>query len=342
MTDPTKPATPAPTLETVSTSNFAFPSGQQARKRSKVSVTMQPQAAVPPMPAAPSQPTSHPQQDPTPPPTGASLLKTVEALLVSTPINTAESNASYYPLELPSHFVFYPFKALSATSIKGKHQAKFSSAAKRKDTRLTVEAITSLLGDRVSAADLTVPDFFYVMYWLRLNGASNAPMKIRAPCSHPDHVLAVAEGRKSVDTLYTVDIINSTKLDQSELEASKVQEFLERPDVQLLRDSGYNLTAPRMQDSIELEEKWVDKPEYDEVEFLAELAGSISALDGTILSLEDRIKAVGEFELPLLALLKDWQEIVQSYGVEESVSLKCKECGANIETEISISASDFL
>lgn len=338
MSDPTKPATPAALpLETVSTSQFNFPSGSNARKRPKVSVTMQPTAAVP--------------QQPSPPPTSAApaqtastddLLKTVEATLVSTPLNTAESNASYYPLELPSHFVFYPFKAVSATAIKGKHQAKFSSAAKRKDTRLTVEAITSLLGDHVSAADLTVPDFFYVMYWLRLNGASSAPMQIRAPCSHPDHVLAVAENRKSVASLYTVDIVNSTKLNQSELDANTVRSFLERSDVQLLRAAGYNLTAPRMMDSIELEEKWVDKPEYDEVEFLAELAGSISAIDGMVMSLEDRIKVVGEFETPLLTVLKDWQEVVQSYGVEESVSLTCKECGANIETEISISASDFL
>ena len=238
--------------------------------------------------------------------------------------------------------MFYPFKTLSVTSIKGKHQAKFSSAAKRKDTRLTVEAITSLMGGDISAADLTVPDFFYVMYWLRLNGAGSSPMKIRASCSSPDHVLAVAEGSKPVDSLYTVDIINSTKLDQSEISSDEVLAFLARSEVQELRDLGFNLTAPRMADSIELEEKWLDKPNYDEVEFLAELAGSISPIEGPPLTLEERIKLVGEFEMPLLLLLKDWQEVVQSYGVEESVSLKCKECGAKIETEISISASDFL
>lgn len=328
-------ATPAgDRLETVSTSQFPFPSKspkpEAPSRPPRVSVSVQTETVPDSLP-----PQEQIEQSPV-------LLSSLEASVAQHPPTQSESNANFFPLDLPSKFLFYRFKGTSVSAIRGKHQAKFASAAKRKDTRLSVEAVTSLLGDGVSAAELTVPDFFFVLYWLRLNSSSSSPMRVRAPCSNPTHVLEVAENQKPLESLYTTTLINSTRLKQSEIDPSVVAEFLQRPEVLLLREAGFNLTAPRMQDSVELEEKWVGKPEYDEVEFLAEFAGSIAPIDGTVLSLEERIAIVGEFETPILSLLRDWQAIVQSYGVEESVTFKCKECGANIDTEVSISASDFL
>lgn len=320
---PSEPQGEHPSEEVVSSSRFSFPTGAR-RGRPGIAVSVEPE---PPLTDPP----------PSPPPNPS-----VSAVRSPATPTAAQRDAGYYPLELLSGFVFYPFKTLSVTQVRGKHQAKFAMAHKRGETRLSVDAVTALLGDGVNAADLTVPDFFFTMYWLRLHCAGSAPLKVRGMCSAPEHVLAVAEKRKPSETLVTVDIVNHTRLKESVLDPKAVEEFLQRPEVAALTDLGYRLTAPRMADSIELEEKWQDKDSFAEVEFLADFASSIVPLDGRPATLEERIHAVGEMDSDMISLLRDWQEVIQSYGVEEFVKFKCKECGAEIEAEVSVSASDFL
>lgn len=309
-----------PALEVVSTSTFNFPSSESRQKRPKVEVSVD------------SEETTKPQTK-----------VTVSTTPSTSRLAKHDSDSGFYRLGLPSGHLFYDFQSVSATSIRGRNQAKFSAAAKQKRTRLTVEAVTSLLGDGVDAASLTVSDFFFVMYWLRLNGAGTSQFRVKAGCYDPQHVLDVAQKRKPVESLYTVELVSKTNLKETELDKELVKTFFEehKGGIEELARLGFALTAPRMYDSIELEEKWDGKPEFDEVEFLSELAGSIQSTEKHM-DLEQRLAVVGEFPMELLTLLQEWQLVVQSYGVEESIHLNCKECGAQIETEVSISASDFL
>lgn len=265
-----------------------------------------------------------------------------EPPLDTTPKTTSQKDADYIPLSFPSQFHFYRFKSASATQIRGRHQAKFARASKHNSTRLVVEAITSMLGDGINAADLTIPDFYALMYWLRINCFGKVTFPINLMCTDPDHVTRVAEEKEKPETLMNSALISQTSLKETLLDTKAVDDFLRREDLRSFFDLGYGLTAPRMSDSIELEEKWADKPEYASVEFLTDLAGAIYSLEGNVLSLEQRIEAVSDMSPEHTAILGEWLDIAQSYGIEESISMRCKGCGAEVRTEVTISASDFL
>ena len=254
----------------------------------------------------------------------------------------SESDPNFTGVELPSGFQFYPFKELSLGTVKVKHQAKFARAAKERSTRLTVECVSSLLGDDVSAMDLTIPDFFWVLYWLRLNNFSKTAMTHRAVCSNPDHLHDVNTGVKTRESLITVDIINKSKIKETTLDTNKVSAFLKDTDLSEFTDLGFTLTAPRMRDTIEMEDKWLGTPEFDDIEFMADAASCLTSTTGQPVSLEDRINVVGELTPDALTVLTEFRELAQSYGVEESLTTRCKDCNAVIETEISITAFDFL
>lgn len=319
--------------EVISTSSRPFPATRPQRS-SPVSVTFDDDDNV--EPASTTVTKSAPKS----PPQKAVPSKPVEVQKPS-----VETDPDFHSLSLPSNFIFYDFTSLSAGNVRGRHQAKFSAAAKNSSTRMVVETISSLLGDNISAAQLTIPDFYFVMYQLRLNCMGSVPLMVRTNCSNPDHVLAVADGKKDRKTLTSEMLVNKSTLKETYLEQSEVDEFLSRPEVLELKELGLELDAPRMADSIELEENWFDKPGYDEVEFLADLAGSIKGcpdIHPTPLTFNKRVDIVGNLSPKHIAVLRSWQSITQSYGVEETVTTTCKECGADIETEVSVSAHSFL
>lgn len=262
----------------------------------------------------------------------------------TTILSDAERNADLVSVELPSQFFFYPFKDISVGSIRIKHQAKFARAAKEESTLITCETVSSLLGDGISALDLTIPDFFWILYWLRLNNFAKNPLTHKAVCSNPAHVLAVRNGEKPADSLVTIDIVNKSSIKETKLDVEKLQKFLDEADVSELTAGGFCLSAPTMRDTVELEDKWLGRDGFDEKEFLADMASCIRRLDGTLphASLEERMEFIGELSPDSAEVLSTFREIVQSYGVEEKIATRCKGCNAVVETEISITAFDFL
>lgn len=254
-----------------------------------------------------------------------------------------EEHPDLIRLELPSCFEFYPFKELGAFPIRGKHQAKFALAAKNKSTRLAVEAISSLLSSGVSAMDLTIPDFYWVQYKLRLECFGKVPLHVRAICSEPQHVLDVSEGKVSRDTLVNVEVVNKTSLKEDLLDVNAFRAFLDssREERRFLTDNGLDFAVPCMRDTVELEEKYASSDAYSEIEFLADHAACIQNIT-TPLSLEERIGLVGNFSPDELNVLNEFRDFVQSYGVQETFVTRCKGCGGEIKTSVSISPRDFL
>jgi len=254
-----------------------------------------------------------------------------------------EEHPELIRLDLPSRFEFYPFKELGAFPIRGKHQAKFSLAAKTRSTRLVVETVSSLLSGGVSAMDLTIPDYYWVQYKLRLECFGKVPLHARAVCSNPDHALQVLENKKPRESLINMEIVNSTTLREELLDTEKLHAFQASTDLSFLTSKGLRLVVPRMRDSVELEEQYGSSDAYEEIEYLADYAACIQSLDSEKpLSLDARITVVGELGPDELSVLNTFQELIQSYGVDEQFTSKCKECGGEIKTSVSISPRDFL
>jgi hypothetical protein len=264
----------------------------------------------------------------------------------------AGTDADLLSVPLPSGFRFYPFKTLSIRGVRGKHQAKFAQAYRSDSTRIVVETVSSLVAEDIDAADLTVQDFFFVLYQLRLNCMGNkVPMIVRSMCSDPEHVLAVTEGKLPKETLRNETHVVNSSLKSTDLDQEALDLFLESPDcIELkttLSELGFDLAAPTMRTSIELEEEFVGKPGLETAEFFADLAGCLQATrnseDGQLPpNLAARIKIVEELSASDIHTLRSWVDLMQSYGVEETVKTLCKGCRAEIETEVSVSAHSFL
>jgi hypothetical protein len=314
-----------PPNEQVSKHSFSFP------KRDKSAMTVsfeddEPEPSTESTPSAPSTPAPVSVRPP------------------AVPKAPVDKNPDLLSVELPSKWMFYPFKSLSLASVRGKHQAKFAAAAKHESTRMVVETVSSLIGENIDASQLTVPDFQFVLYQLRLNCmGSTIPMKVRGLCSDPDHVLKVAEGQLSRESLINDDLVNSSQIKDTYIDDEAIPNFqLDHGDaIEELNALGYDLDAPRYADSIELEEQYFGKPGFDEVEFLSDLAGSIRAIDGSPKTLAERLEIVGDFPPRITKLLQDWQSVVQSYGVQEFINITCKECGSEIEVSASVPVHSF-
>jgi hypothetical protein len=256
-------------------------------------------------------------------------------------VTQAETDPNYISVDLPSKFYFYGgLKTLSVSPVKGSHQAKFHRAAKLESTKLAVEAVTSLLGDNVPAEYLTTPDFFWLLYYLRVNFYPENSLTYRAICMNPTHLSQVQAGEKTQESLVTVAIVKKSELKESLLSKESIS-IMESVDQSAFNALGYKLTAPRMKDSIELEEL-VDLPDFQEIEFLADYAGCLARLDGEWVPLTKRIETVRELTTFQIKDLETYLTAATNYGVEETVSTRCKECGAVVETEVSITAHDFL
>lgn len=283
----------------------------------------------------------------------AEVLKDPNARSIKEPLSDAERSADYISLALPSNFLFYPFKRLSARLVTARHQAKFLNASKQGSLRLAVEAVTSCLGDGVSALDLTIPDFFYVLLWLRLASYTTFDMNQVVVCNNVKHLAAVAEGKKSPETLKTLHVVKQTNIEERTLTTMPVLPAI-------LQASGLRVSVPRMRDTCDMDDFLSDLPdgEKEEASHVAAIACMIDpvqyearwtagaaaeAQKVSSMTFAERFKVADRLNADMSrALINDWDTAINgSYGVTESITVKCKECGADVRTEIRISALNF-
>ena len=258
----------------------------------------------------------------------------------SLPASEASKDPAATTVFLPSRFEFYPFKSISVLPVGGFHQAKFSRAAKEKLTRHVVEAVSTLLPEGIDAADLTVPDFYFILYWLRLNCYTRAQLVHKGVCRDHKHVAQVREGKKPADSLVNLVTVTKTSLKQEELPHDYLGDW--QPEPSLLEKADYYPCT--MRDVISLEEDFDDLPpeSMDELEYLADLASFIRIKGNPEATLRERIQLLEKANPDELESIALYRQAVSNYGVEEFIKFKCKECGAETETAISISAHSFL
>mgnify|MGYP003542230106 FL=1 len=172
---------------------------------------------------------------------------------------------------LPSGFVPYTFKELSVKPILGIHQAKFNTAARLGSTRTLVDCISSLLPEGISALDLTVSDFRWLLYYLRTVNFANTPLIMTATCRDPEHLAKVQRKELPESTLKTISTLNRSTLEEKDLDIALLEELVQsEPEL----DSS-ELGFATMRDTLEIIEaadKYASDEEREEQEFLMELA----------------------------------------------------------------------
>lgn len=301
-----------------------------------------------PRPGGPTITDETPSSPPPRFPSGAPQHSNLAALNTAKP--EVERDGEQVSVDLPSKFVFYSeLKSLSVKPIRGIHQAKFARSAREKSNRHMADAISSLLPDNVSAYDLTLPDYYWLLYFLRLTFYPKSALIHRSVCTNPDHVLAVAQKKKAKDSLITVTTISKSNL--KDIEFDPVAAFAGfDPDgslqAELASGAGLMLVPTTVRDMTDLEAINAALPEGSEseaadIEYLADFAGFVQTVDQPS-TLAARIEIVKNLPPHLMDLIEDYRNRASNYGAEETIIVTCGECGAKIETSVSISAHSFL
>jgi hypothetical protein len=249
---------------------------------------------------------------------------------------------------LPSRFEFYgaEFKECFVKPMTGFHQSKFYRSANEQKDLHSANALTSLIG--FDAKELTLPDFFFLLYWLRLNCYTKTQLIHNGVCNSPAHLAKVREKKLPSESLRSVHTINKTWLEQEDLSEDYLAGFEESAAelMAALEPIGYTLDVPRMRDTIELHDDLSSDEKYKDViiemEYMSDRASCIRRVDGAPVTLRERIQLVEQLPMDVHDMLDEWRVRVSMYGVKESIKFKCTECGAQVENPVLISAHSFL
>lgn len=243
-------------------------------------------------------------------------------------------NPDLLSVDLPSNFLFYSFKELRVELIKGRHQAKFARAAETRNMQTLVEAVSSTIGTPgVTAFDLTVPDFYWLLYWHKLNSFTKSKFINTTECDNPEHRREVFEGKKSPESLVIQTYINKSSLVETKLDV--IPDLVAESNL----PASLRLKPPLMRDIID----YVDHPngEEPELQLLGQFATMVDGITQT-LPFNDRLTLVEDLTADQLQFLRDYETSINNYGIEETINVKCKECGASKTVRLSIDAFSFL
>lgn len=240
----------------------------------------------------------------------------------------------------PSLCYFYPFDEFSVGLVTGYHQSKFSRAAKESKTVHMVDAIQTLLPNTVNIRKFTIPDFYWLLYYIRLTQYTKSNLTHVGVCLDEKHHARIRSGELKESTLKTVDTLTTTSLSETEFDP-RVLDIIPYSDWKRIDDLGLRFCPGTVEDLLYVEDKLIGLPNYEEIEFLCDLASCIQPKSGDV-SLADRIRIVEQMVPDDLEIITLYKELTVSYGVEETYRFKCKECGAVNESVISITASSFL
>src|SRR5271168_2791326 len=251
-------------------------------------------------------------------------------------------------LALPSKFAFYRFKDLYVKPFKGKHLSKLSRAHAEGSLQQLVEVVSSVVSTTTPnvgplAFELTLPDFFFVLYWLRQNSYTKSSFIHKTQCNDLQHIQRVKSGELQPDSLQIAQVISKGQLTVTELDQLPDPEYFKFPD-----EVPFYLTPATMRTAIEtLESPKMHAKDHEEFEYLAQLASFIqhkAFLEGPngYWNVEQRAASMEEAEGDEVQLIKEYEKAVAGYGVQEKITVTCKVCGASRVTKVSLDAHSFL
>lgn len=263
----------------------------------------------------------------------------------------SEQNPEFFSIDLPSNFIYYPFKSLSMRTMKGIHQSKMNRAAEEDNIRHVVDAIGSTLEPGISAYDLSPQDFYFLMYWQRVYSYPKTPLVIRASCTNKDHLLEVAEGKKDKKTLEIDEIVNSTTLRTRELPYTgdykeALMEHLSERAQELFLENLHIMHIETMRDVVEANNLLIAAEKTDtkkELEWQLGYASYLHSVEnGVVAPLEARAAVIADMNPDDIETFDEYIRVVTNYGVDESANIRCRDCGAMCSIPLPIDAVTFL
>jgi hypothetical protein len=304
------------------------------------------QASPQPM-AAPmrTQPQAHPvsyaQQAPQPP-LMQPQMGTVKNAMPG--FDNAIADGESLSLALPSRFAYYGFSDCYVQPLRARHLAKLQKAHREQSLLPIVEAVSAVMfttepayAGRALAFDLSLPDFYMVLYWLRMNSFTKSNYIHRTRCNNPVHIAQVDNKEVDAETLQIQQVITKTQLEVVELE--KIPD----PEVYHFSDtSALIFRPPTMRDVVEFSEapELQDEDQREEFTFLAQLATHIQHRD-LELTLAQRVEIIKDATADQVELIQAFERELGDFGVLDKVEVQCKHCGHTQKTKLNVAAHSF-
>ncbi len=241
--------------------------------------------------------------------------------------------------ELPSRYAFYDFKELYVGKFRVPHFAKLHESYVTKSYAYLLEAVSDVLStshpayqDKPLAFYLTVPDFYWVLYFLRLNQIKTH-LTHRTRCQGIEHNLQVKRGEKAPETLDIVHNVTRSQINTKYLGAA--------PDMSKYEFDTFRCRVPLMLDVMEA----MAHPEATgsvDFMYLCRVASLIQIKDDPDASLAKRLKFIETLEFDDLNAVSQFEKDATRYGPEEFVQVTCTECGHQQRSKVSLDARSFL
>ncbi len=246
-------------------------------------------------------------------------------------------------IDLPSRFQYYGFKDLYVKPFRVSHLGKVAKSHETGSMQTLAEVVSSVLstpnGDTGLGFKLSMNDFNAVLFWLRLNSFSKKQMRVPWECNNPDHTHSVAAKERPAETLKNTSLYTSSDVQHRYLEE------VPDPEHYHLMVDGYgrvDLRPETMGDTID----FMDHPSWEdpEFQFTARVASVLGMEhpDGTPYRLSEKIEVVENLPADAAAIALEFAELVDTFGVVETIQTKCNGCGASTELKIAVDALSFL
>lgn len=131
-------------------------------------------------------------------------------------------DSSYLSEGLPSNFIFYPFKTLRMRPFVPRDQMALWRGRIKGDTGIVADAMSATI--QMDARQLTVPDFWYLMYQQRLASFKRSPFVVGPwPCVSDEHLRRIEEVQAKIDKPSEGDSIFDLKVELKRLKDAQEQ-----------------------------------------------------------------------------------------------------------------------
>lgn len=243
--------------------------------------------------------------------------------------------------DITSGFMFYPYNTLSIQPFTLGCLRKVFRAVSQQRMSHMVEVISFCIDPDKSASDLTVQDFWSLMFWERINSYKKSPYRIKFKCVDETHMKMVADGDADAESLDNEMLVKNTgELTLKRFDHEAVLEHINR----VKEEYNISLYPARISDVVELEDLREGLTEQDDImdlNWIGKLASNISKAHGATLS--DRIDFLStnpDISPDVLGEIEKFIELVD-HGISEKTTVKCSGCGATREEELSFDVLSF-
>ena len=226
-----------------------------------------------------------------------------------------QGRETYRVQDIASEFALYPFKEIVMSGFLLSELMLLAKANSTDSILPILKAVDNVIDVDVNI--LTIPDFFYMMYWLRIESFPKTPLYLPWTCDQKTEKGEVC-GYKNLDRLMHTNM-RTKYLKECKDHDKPLPPGIAHPRALLL-------------ESLDLKDR--NDPAYEiyKVAMWVEEGRTI----------DDKVTVLMDQTTPTLYEDALHTAIRLKYGVEELANVNCKECGASRLYQLSISAATFL